>query len=68
MSSQTEKAIQVKCDPLLWPMLGWEGHDKHPCEILPARRKGRPELLRITSLVETPWALDRQPLKFRLVG
>jgi hypothetical protein len=62
-----KKVIQVKCSPLLWPMLGWEGHDKHPCELLPPRGKG-PELVQITSLIPAQWSLKGQPLKFQLVS
>jgi len=59
MSSQIgyEKVIQVRCSPRLWPALGWRSAE-HPCVLSGDR---------LTSLVMTPWAYERQPLGFLLV-
>jgi hypothetical protein len=54
-------AIEVRCSYAVWKMLGWRGPDAHPLEFSDDLADDR-----ITSLVLTPWAYDRQPLKFRL--
>ena len=59
MSSQIgfEKVIQVRCSRELWQALGWRSAE-HPCVLSGDR---------LTSLVMTPWAYERQPLGFLLV-
>ena len=53
--------IQVRCSSVkLWPMLGWQGYDKHPFEFSPEERpEPNDDPLRVTSLVTpTPWAYE----------
>jgi len=56
--------VQVRCSTvLLWPMLGWEGHDLHPCEFSPES-----EPFQSTSLVGTPFSDELgRPIKLQLV-
>lgn len=62
MTRQTETVIELKCSTArLWHLLGWK-QSKHRFKLSP-----EPLPLQVTSLVTAPWALERRPLKFRLI-
>jgi hypothetical protein len=74
MTSQTEKVIQVRCSSVkLWPMLGWQGYDKHPIDmpladgVVVHGKEDGTEPFQTTSLVPTPWHYEHSIATAELV-